>query len=134
MMRGFPSGINLVERGLLGTRFEQCDQVMSAVELLRRLRAGQNPPLKIRVEGLEDLLVVLRSKESLHLFRRTIADSANRLSQHGIVLIAPMTRLTMNEGPSFFLNGQHVPLAPVFGNRLQPGNHLGYFHAPFNIS
>lgn len=112
----------------------ECDQVMSVVELLRQLRASQTPPPKVRVEGLEDLLGVLRSKESLHLFRRTIADSADRLSQRGIVLVAPMTGLTMNEGPSFLLNGQHVPLAPVFGNRLQLGNHLGYFHAPFNIS
>ena len=133
MMRSFSTGINLVERDLLGTTFEQCDQVMSIIELLRRLRAGQSLPPKIRVEGLEDLLGLLRSKESLRLFRRTIADSADRLSQRGIVLIAPMTKLTMNESPSFLLNGKHVPLAPVFGNRLQPGDHSGYFYAPFNI-
>lgn len=134
MNRSFLTGINIVERSLLRTKFEDCDQIISIVELLRQLRTNQTPPTKVKIVGLEDLLTVLQSKESIRLFRRTISDSADRLSQRGIVLIVPVSKIVMNTGPSIQLDDQHIPLAPVFGNRLQPRDHPGYFHAPFNIS
>jgi hypothetical protein len=133
MIQVFPTGINIIERNLLSTKFEDCSQVMSLVEMLRQLRAGSMILTKVRVEGLEELLAVLRSKDSIRLFRRTIADSADKLSQKGVVMIVPVSKIVMNAELSLLVDDKHLPLAPVFGNRLKPMDHPGYFHAPFNI-
>jgi len=128
-MEGLKAGYNLVERGLIGQRYEDASEVMSIVHFLRRLKSGEGLPRRVKVTGLDRLMATMNDLKPLH---RVLYEAAERLLRRSPVILFPVDRLTMDAEPKMYWRNQEIRLRPLFGNRLEPQG-VGYFYSPFNI-
>lgn len=128
-MEGLRAGYNLVERALIGHRYEDTSEVMSIVEFLRRLQSGETLPRRVKVTGLDRLMATIGDLGSLH---RILYEAGDKLFRRSPVILFPVDKLTMDAEPKMFWHNQEVRLRTLFGNRLEPQG-VGYFYSPFNI-
>jgi predicted regulator of amino acid metabolism with ACT domain len=122
-------GYNLVERKLVGEKFEEIKEKMSIVEFLRRLKQKQPINQTIAVTGFEEIL--LTGEETAGYIRRILSTSVNQLRAHIVQLIIDGS-LIINTEPKIKVPTQEIRLTPIFGNRLTMKT-IGYFHSPPNI-
>lgn len=128
-MEGLKAGYNLVERQLIGHRYEDASEVMSIIQFLRRLESGESLPRRLKVTGLDRLMATMNDVEPLH---HLLYEAAERLLRRSPVVLLPVEKLTMDTEPKMFWRNQEIRLRPLFGNRLEPQG-VGYFYSPFNI-
>lgn len=128
-MEGLKAGYNLVERGLIGNRYEDASEVMSIVQFLRHLQTGETLPRRVKVTGLDRLMATIGDLGSLH---RILYEAGDRLFRRSPVILFPVDKLTMDAEPKMYWRNQEIRLRPLFGNRLEPQG-VGYFYSPFNI-
>jgi hypothetical protein len=128
-MEGLRAGYNLVERGLIGHRYEDASEVMSIVEFLRHLESRVGLPRRVKVTGLDRLMAIMGDVKLLH---HILYEAAENLFRRSPVLLFPVDRLTMDAEPKMYWRNQEIHLRPLFGNRLEPQG-VGYFYSPFNI-
>lgn len=128
-LEGLKAGYNLVERGLIGQRYEDVPEVMSIVQFLRHLQAGDALPRRLKVTGLDRLVATMKDLEPL---RRVLSEAAERLLRRSPVVLFPVDGLTMDAEPKMCWRSQEIRLRPLFGNRIEPQG-VGYFFSPFNI-
>jgi hypothetical protein len=128
-MEGLKAGYNLVERALIGHRYEDASEVMSIVQFLRRQQSGEALPRRLKVTGLDRLMATMNDLEPLH---RVLYEAAERLLRRSPVVLFPVDRLTMDAEPKMYWRNQEIRLRPLFGNRLELQG-VGYFYSPFNI-
>jgi len=128
-MEALKAGYNLVERELIGHRYEGISEVMSIVHFLRQLESGKTLPRRIRVTGLDRLLATV---DDLNLLHQILYDAVERLLRRSPVILFPVHKLTMDAEPKMYWYSQEIRLRPLFGNRLEPQG-VGYFYSPFNI-
>jgi hypothetical protein len=128
-MEGLRAGYNLVERELIGHRYEDTSEVMSIVQFLRYLESGESLPRRLKVTGLDRLVATIDDLEPLH---RILYEAGERLFRRSPVILFPVDKLTMDTEPKMYWRNQEIRLRPLFGNRLEPQG-VGYFYSPFNI-
>lgn len=128
-MEGLKAGYNLVERALIGHRYEDASEVMSIVQFLQRLQSGETLPRWVKVTGLDRLMATIGNLGSLH---RILYEAGDRLFRRSPVILFPVDKLTMDAEPKMYWRNQEIRLRPLFGNRLEPQG-VGYFYSPFNI-
>ena len=128
-MEGLKAGYNLLERALIGQRYEDAPEVMSIVQFLRHLQAEGALPRRLKVTGLDRLMATMNDLEPLH---RALHEAGERLLRRSPVILLPIDRLTMDMEPKMYYRNQEIRLRPLFGNRLEPQG-VGYFYSPFNI-
>lgn len=122
-------GYNLVERKLIGEKFEEIKEKISIVEFLRRLKQKQLINQTIAIIGFEEIL--LTGEETARYIRRILSNSVNQLRTHIIQIIIDGS-LIINTEPKIKVPTQEIRLTPIFGNRLTIKT-VGYFHSPLNI-
>lgn len=128
-MEGLRAGYNLVERGLIGQRYEDVSEVMSIVQFLRRLESDETLPRRFKVIGLDRFMATLEDLKPLH---RTLYEAGDKLLRRSPVILFPVDRLTMDKEPKVYWRKQEIRPRSLFGNRLEPQG-VGYFYSPFNI-
>jgi len=128
-MEGLKAGYNLVERALIGDRYEDANEVMSIIQFLRHLESGTGLPRRLKVTGLDRLMATLDDVKPLH---RIFYEAGEKLFRRSPVILFPVDRLTIDAEPKMFWRNQEIRLRPLFGNRLEPQG-VGYFYSPFNI-
>lgn len=128
-MEGLKAGYNLVERKLIGHRYEDASEVMSIVQFLRRLQGGEALPRRLKVTGLDRLMATLNDLKPL---RRALHEAQDSLLRRSPVILLPVEKLTMDAEPKMYWRNQEIRLRPLFGNRLEQQG-VGYFYSPFNI-
>lgn len=128
----FRPGYNLVEKNLLGAKFEDCFEVVSIIHFLRLLSEDFRFPQTVKVVGLPLLLEKMTEKEETRFLRRTLSGGAERLLRQSPIVVFPVEEITMNAEPYLIRGKDKIRLRPIFGNRLEQKD-VGYFYAPFNI-
>ncbi len=128
-MEGLKAGYNLVERALIGQRYEDISEVMSIVQFLRHLQSGEALPRRLKVTGLDRLMATMDDLKPLH---RILSEACDRLFRRSPVILFPVEKLTMDAEPRMYWRSQEIRLRPLFGNRLEQQG-VGYFYSPFNI-
>lgn len=128
-MEGLRAGYNLVERALIGHRYEDASEVMSIVQFLWRLKSGEGLPRRLKVTGLDRLMATMNDLKPLH---HILYEAGERLLRRSPVVLFPMDRLTMDAEPKIYWRNQGIRPRPLFGNRLELQG-VGYFYSPFNI-
>ncbi len=128
-MEALKAGYNLVERGLIGNRYEDASEVMSIVQFLRHLESEVGLPRRLKVTGLDRLMATMDDVKPLH---RILYEAGEKLFRRSPVILFPADRLTMDTEPKMYWRNQEIRLRPLFGNRLEPQG-VGYFYSPFNI-
>ncbi len=129
VMEGLRAGYNLVERALIGHRYEDASEVMSIVQFLWRLESGESLPRRLKVTGLDRLIATMNDLEPLH---RVLCEAGEKLLRRSPPVLFPVDKLTMDAEPKMYWRNQEIHLRPLFGNRLEPQG-VGYFYSPFNI-
>ena len=122
-------GYNLVERKLIGKKFEEIEEKMSIIEFLRRLNRKEGINRKIAVIGFEEVL--LSGEGMARYVRQILVRSVNMLRNHIIQIIVD-GELVLDREPKIRYKGKEVSLILIFGNRLKP-KEVGYFYSPPNI-
>lgn len=122
-------GYNLVEKSLVGKKFEEIEEKMSIIEFLRRVNHKQPIKQTIAITGLEEFLS--STNEAEKFTRALLSTSANLLRTHVIQFIID-GYLVMNAEPKIKFLNHEIRLTPIFGNRLTM-KAIGYFHSPPNI-
>ncbi len=128
-LEGLRAGYNLVERELIGRRYEDISEVMSIVQFLRNLETGKTLPRRLKVTGLDRLLATV---DDLKIVHQILYDAGERLLRRSPVILYPVHKLTVDAEPKMYWHNQEIRLRPLFGNRLEPQG-VGYFYSPFNI-
>lgn len=128
-MEALKAGHNLVERGLIGQRYEDASEVTSIVHFLRRLQSGEPLPRRVKVTGLDRLMATMSDLKPLH---HILYEAGEKLLRRSPVILFPVDKLTMDAEPKMYWRNQEIRLRPLFGNRLEPQG-VGYFYSPFNI-
>ncbi|MCL4459198.1 MAG: hypothetical protein M1136_10335 [Chloroflexi bacterium] len=128
-MEGLKAGYNLVERALIGQRYEDASEVMSIVQFLRHLESGENLPRRFKVTGLDRLMAAIDDSGTI---RSILYEAGEKLLRRSPVVLFPVDKLTMDAEPKMYWRNQEIRLRPLFGNRLEPQG-VGYFYSPFNI-
>jgi len=128
-MEELKAGYNLVERALIGHRYEDISEVMSIILFLRHLETGKVLPRRLRVTGLDRLMATMNDLKPLH---EILYKAADRLFRRSPVILLPVDKLTMDTEPKIYWSDQAIRLRPLFGNRLEPQG-VGYFFSPFNL-
>ncbi|MBM4461752.1 MAG: hypothetical protein FJ012_00255 [Chloroflexi bacterium] len=128
-MEGLKAGYNLVERGLIGQRYEDDSEVMSIVQFLQRLQARDTLPRRVKVAGLDRIMATMSDLKPLH---DILYEAGERLLRRSPVVLLPVDKLTMDVEPKMYWRNQEIRLRPLFGNRLEPQG-VGHFYSPFNI-
>lgn len=128
-LEGLRAGYNLVERDLIGHRYEDISEVMSIVQFLRHLESSKTLPRRIKVTGLDRLLATV---DDLKIVHQILYEAGERLFRRSPVILFSVDKLTMDAEPKMYWRNQEVRLRPLFGNRLEP-QAVGYFFSPFNI-
>jgi len=127
------SGYNFVERSLLGRKIEDIEETMSVVAFLQLLRRGGTPPRRVKVEGLDRLLLRMQDRKSSRFLRRTLSDAGDILMQRGPVVLFPVTRIGQNLHPKFVVDGKDVPFYHLFSKGLRQED-VGHFWSGFSLS
>jgi len=122
-------GYNLVEKNLLGKKFEEISEKMSIIEFFRRVNRKQPIKQMIAITGLDEFLS--SGEEAERFTRFLLSTSASQLRTHVIQFIID-GYLVMNAEPKIKLLSHEIRLIPIFGNRLTM-KVVGYFHSPPNI-
>ena len=128
----FRPGYNLLEKNLLGSKFEDCCEVVSIIHFLRSLSEDYRFPQMLKVVGLPVLLEKMTEKEEARFLRRTLSSGAEKLLRQSPVVVFPVEEITMNAEPYLIRGKVKIRLRPIFGNRLEQKD-VGYFYAPFNV-
>ncbi len=128
-MEALKAGYNLVERALIGDRYEDASEVMSIIQFLRHLERGTGLPRRLKVTGLDRLMSTLDDVKPLH---RIFYEAGEKLFRRSPVILFPVDRVTMDTEPKMYWRNQEIRLRSLFGNRLEPQG-VGYFFSPFNI-
>ena len=128
-MEALKAGYNLVERDLIGHRYEGISEVMSIVQFLRNLETGKALPRRLKVTGLDRLLATV---DDLKIVHQILYEAGERLLRRSPVILFPAHKLTVDAEPKMYWHNQEIRLRPLFGNRLEPQG-VGYFYSPFNI-
>lgn len=132
-MRQLRSGYNFVECNLLGRKVEDAEETLSIVEFLRRLRRGERLPQRVKVAGLDHLLLRWQDRDSTRFLRRLLSDAGDRLMRQNPIVVFVVERITLNREPKLVLGRQTVRFYHIFSKGLvQQG--VGYFHSPFSLS
>ncbi len=129
IMEALKAGYNLVERELIGHRYEDTSEVMSILQFLRQLEGGENLPRRLKVTGLDRLMATM---DDLELIHGILYEAAERLFRRSPVILLPVDKLTMDAELKMYWRNKEIRLRPLFGNRIQP-EAVGYFYSPFNI-
>ena len=128
-MEALKAGYNLVERELIGRRYEDILEVVSIVQFLRNLETGKALSRRLKVTGLDWLLATV---DDLKIVHQVLYDAVERLLRRSPVILFPVYKLTVDAEPKMYWHNQEIRLRPLFGNRLEPQG-VGYFYSPFNI-
>ena len=128
-MEALKAGYNLVERALIGDRYEDASEVMSIIQFLRHLESGTGLPRRLKVTGLDRLMATLDDVKPLH---HIFYEAGEKLFRRSPVILFPVDRLTIDAEPKMFWRNQEIRLRPLFGNRLEPQG-VGYFYSPYTI-
>lgn len=128
-MEALRAAYNLVERELIGQRYEDISELMSIVQFLRHLESGEGLPRRLKVTGLDRLMAAMNDSKPLH---HILYQASERLFHRSPVILFPVDKLTLDTEPKMYWRNQEIRLRPLFGNRLEPQG-VGYFHSPFNI-
>jgi hypothetical protein len=128
-MEAFKAGYNLVERALVGHRYEDISEVMSIVQFLRHLENGEALSRRLKVTGLDRLMATIDNLKPLH---RILYQAGERLFRRSPVILFPVDKLTMDAEPKMYWRNEEIRLRPLFGNRLEQQG-VGYFFSLFTI-
>jgi len=127
------SGYNFVERNLLGRKIEDVEEILSIIEFLRRLRRGERLPQRVKVAGLDHLLLRWQGRDTARFLRRLLSDASDRLMRQNPIVVFVVERITVNREPKLVVGGKPVRFYHIFSKGLvQQG--VGYFHCPFSLS
>jgi len=127
------SGYNFVERNLLGRKIEDVEETLSIVEFLRCLRRGEGLPQRVKVVGLDHLLLRWQDRDSARFLRRLLSDASDRLMQQNPVVVFVVERITLDREPKLVLGHQTVRFYHIFSKGLVQQD-VGYFYSPFSLS
>ncbi len=128
-MEALKAGYNLVERALIGDRYEDASEVMSIIQFLRHLESGTGLPRRLKVTGLDRLMATLDDVKPLH---RIFYEAGEKLFRRSPVILFPVDRVTMDTEPKMYWRNREIRLRSLFGNRLEPQG-VGYFYSPYTI-
>ena len=128
-MEALKAGYNLVERELIGRRYEDISEVMSIVQFLRNLETGKTLPRRLKVTGLDRLLATVDDVKIVH---QILYEAGERVLRRSPVILFPVHKLTVDAEPKMYWHNQEIRLRPLFGNRIAPKG-VGYFYSPFDI-
>jgi len=122
-------GYNIIEKRLIGEKYEKLEKKMSIIEFLRRLRTKEPIDRAVMVVGFEDLL--LTGKDTIDYVRRILSVSASQLRNH-IIQLPVNGELILDREPKIRIGSREVGLTPIFGVKLEV-KAPGYFYSPPNI-
>jgi len=110
-------GIHIAEHRLL--QKERFDHCVSSVKFLKLLKEHSIGTEKIRVDGLDYLLLVAPSCGVL--VRKAIIDAENILFNRKPVIIFSVEKITLGEYQKLVVRHHEIDLLPIFGTLIPQG-------------